>query len=100
MFKEVDWIIMMKVKNKESFVKFGSEELEGVREMKNFYKTISGLRAETIEIMESVDTALRLNLNLVKALNAQYEKELKYERNRVFVFRPWKIFKKRKNVGN
>jgi hypothetical protein len=70
-----------------------------------WYKTMMGkqnqintLLRQQIELLESSNATLRSTVNVVNGHKDMLQREID---NKIFVFRPWKLFKKKKkNVGD
>lgn len=73
-----------------------------------WYKTMMGrqsqinkLLRDQIQLLESTNKSLRDTVNVVGSHKDMLQKEIDTFDNKVFVFRPWNLFKKKKkDVGN
>lgn len=73
-----------------------------------WYKTMMGKQSQIIEIikdtnktMERIQEMDKQRINLLEHSRDMLREELDKTEDRVFIFRPWNLFKKKKkNVGN
>jgi hypothetical protein len=73
-----------------------------------WYKTMMGKQSQIINIIKDTNKTLeelhnmdQTHINLLEDKIKRLETDVLKGNNRIFVFRPWKLFKKKKqNVGN